>query len=60
MNVSGLICERQGPPFGLGRDVGPLEVVDLERAADAVAGEVFEERERHEIVVAGQPTARAA
>ena len=27
-------------------DIGPLEVVDLERAADTVAGQIFEERER--------------
>ena len=39
----------------LRRPIRTIEVIDLERTADAVAGEVFEHRERHELMAAGFP-----
>ncbi len=32
-----------------------IELIDFERAADAVAGEILQHRERHDVVGAGLP-----
>ena len=41
--------KRPRSPFGLGRRVSPLEVVDFKCTAEPISGEILEERQRYEI-----------